>query len=450
MSPSGNSTNADTRPFPRPFGGIPVQWDFWVNLVYGVGFTIAFGINLYTLCRKRTRTTAKTASLILSLERMVGVIAMRMPQSLLDDWRESYGLNEYLQASFGAGFVTLMQEQSHLMVCAVTSATRDGLSYEEWLRAVEKNPSIKETRKMEREKFRKSMERMDLWFVVLQFFQIFISIQSVLQAHKGGADWLLYCRFFGNLVAVFIAATLLSKLHSIKGMDGINKVALRRMRSTLIIILFIPLGRCFLSFDTATTLSASPVDSDPRSIISKITFYAFQLLPELTACLITAPTDYKALCDTGMWMDWPRWRVESGLPAKHPCIAILQCIVTPWKWYRLVASRMCDKNKQQASQENRLHEYGFNNDPLSYEDGEKLLPHKSSIGWQSSLNLSSAGKSQRSSLDVERQSIQTEMTFASSDHSSSSGSQVSSGDSKSSLVADVNLWTPRFPTVFSV
>lgn len=254
-------------------------------------------------------------------------------------------------------------------------------------------------------------------------------------------------------MALLIASALLSKIHSIRDVEGINKAALKRMKTTIIILLFVPLSRCFLSFETSTTLSASPADAEFGTIMFKVTFYVLQILPELAACLITAVTDYKALCDTGLWGDWPRWRVECGLPTQPRSITILLYLFMPWNWPRLLTAHKEDQ--KQTTQEKRLHEYGFKCNPLSYDDGEKLLPNTSSVGWQSSINLSDLGRGPHIPTavpDVEKQSIMTEVSFSSSNKSSSWGSKTSSVDnvgSKSSLVVDVNLWRPRFPAGLS-
>ena len=257
-------------------------------------------------------------------------------------------------------------------------------------------------------------------------------------------------------MGLFLASATLSMIHYLKDVEGINQQALKRFKVTMILVLFIPLSRCFLSFETATTLSASPADLKPAAIISKVAFYLLQITPELAACLITAFTDYKALCDTGVWGDWPRWRVEDGKPTKPKFFTILQCIFTPWKWRRLLSSQMSDRGRQR-NQEARLHEYDFKPDPLSYDEGgEKLLHNSSSsFGWQSSENLSTLDWNQRLGIrpaDLETQSIQTEVSFPLSDASSwgSKASSTGSVRSDSSLVTDVSLWKPQIPDAFSL
>lgn len=191
MSDTENST--DNRPFARPFGGVPVQYDFAITLLFGIGFAVAFGIDIYTICRKKTRTLSKALTANVSFERMFS-FTLRMAQALLFDFRESHGINEYLQASFSVGFITLMQEQLYLILCAATSASRDGLSYQEWQRAVEKNPGIKDARKDEREKIRNSSRLLDLCIVVIQGLQVTISVLAVITKSNRGATWMLYFR----------------------------------------------------------------------------------------------------------------------------------------------------------------------------------------------------------------------------------------------------------------
>ena len=245
-------------------------------------------------------------------------------------------------------------------------------------------------------------------------------------------------------------------------MEGINKAALQRMKLSLLLILVIPITRCILSFETSTTLSSSPLDAS--NIISKVTFYLFQLLPELVVCLITAKTDYRTLCDTGTWGDYPRARVEKGLPAKPAWLTIVGSFFAPWRWPSLLGNfifRMQRRRMERTSQARRLHEYGYKPESSSYDDGEKLLPDGSSFEWKSSTNLQWNSPTNLQDLDethfpskgdTEKQSIRTAWSFSSSNRSSSASSQASSQatiGSKSSLIADINLWMPRLPTAFS-
>jgi hypothetical protein len=161
----------DTRPFARPFGGISVEYDFVPTLLFGIGFAISVGINIYTSFCKGHRTISKTASLSVACERIVAT-SFRMAQALRLDARESWGLIEYLQATLSGGFVTLMQEQYFLLLCAATSATRDGLTYEQWIEAIKKNPGLQESRQAERDHCRKWVSRMEWFAAFTQTFQI--------------------------------------------------------------------------------------------------------------------------------------------------------------------------------------------------------------------------------------------------------------------------------------
>jgi hypothetical protein len=237
-------------------------------------------------------------------------------------------------------------------------------------------------------------------------------------------------------------------------MEGINKAALQRMKLSLTLILFIPVTRCLLAFETSNTLTTSPLDAS--NIISKIAFYCFQLLPELVVCLITATTDYKTLCDTGKWGDWPRSRIEKGLPSTPTWLKNFGLCLAPWRWPRLLVNFILQwqrRRMDRASQARRLKEYGYQPGSSSYEHGEKLLPNGSSFGWDSSTSLRDL-EGVRHSLkdDAEKQSIKTAWSSPSSNRSGFTGSQASSQatmGSKSSLISDVNLWTPRLLTAFS-
>jgi hypothetical protein len=161
----------DTRPFARPFGGIPVEYDFVPALLFCIGFAVSVGINIYTSLRKSHRTISKSASLSVGCERVVAT-SFRMAQALRVDARESWGMTEYLQVTLRGGFITLMQEQFYLLLCAATSATRDGLTYEEWIEAIKKNPGLQKSRQAERDHYRKWVSRMEWFAAFAQTFQI--------------------------------------------------------------------------------------------------------------------------------------------------------------------------------------------------------------------------------------------------------------------------------------
>lgn len=218
-------------------------------------------------------------------------------------------------------------------------------------------------------------------------------------------------------------------IYRLQDVQGVNRAALQRMKITLAAVSLVPLSHCFLSFDTATTLATSPVD--PSTIASKLVFYLLQLSPELFACLLTAITNYRVLCDTGMWGDWPRSRVERGLPANLRVFAIIAYYLTPRRESHLLAA--CIRRIRRIRR-NRRDQYVVGS--LPHEDTQKLLPNTPSMTWQSTTHLSNLG-------DAEKQSVWTEWSFSSADQSVSRDSQTSSSQSHESLITDVGLWRPR-------
>lgn len=247
---------------------------------------------------------------------------------------------------------------------------------------------------------------------------------------------------------IVVAGLLLSTSRRLREVDGINKAALKRINLSLSLISLVPISRCLLSFETSTTLSTSPQDAG--NIISKVAFYLFQLLPELAVCFITATTDYKTLCDTGRWGDYPRARVEKGLPPKPAWAIALGSFFTPCTWPRLLANWVLRMRSQRAIRR----EYGHKSEFSSHQDREKLLPGGSSIGWRSFVDLEEL-EDERPRIpggDTEKESTRTVWSFSSSSPSGRGGSETSSNftiSSRSSLIEDVNLWTPRLPTAFT-
>jgi hypothetical protein len=234
-------------------------------------------------------------------------------------------------------------------------------------------------------------------------------------------------------------------LYRFKSVENINQTAIRRSKLTLSILLVIPLFRATVSFRTATTLSSSP----PSAIPAKVAFYLFQLLPEMAACLITACTDYRTLCDTGIWGDHPRRRVEAGKPATPKAITILALIFRPWKWTAFIPARTFQREMKQKS---LPHPSGLFLD----DDREKLLPiNSSSVGWQSSLVLSTTATVTSSQADEEKRSGASSTysrgwsSFGSNTTITESKNRDQIGASQGTLITDVKLWRPHLPPAFS-
>ena len=185
--------STETRPFPRPFGGIVVEYDFPITLVFTIGFGIASCINAYSFTSKGTRSFIKMASLSLSLERIISN-ALRMLQARRTNYRTSWGITEYLQMTYSVGFLSLLEEQLAAILCAATSATRDGLTFDEWIVAAERNPALMQVRKAERHAIRKWVGKMDLCINALLSFQVAIALQSEFSDHNIGTVWPVYLR----------------------------------------------------------------------------------------------------------------------------------------------------------------------------------------------------------------------------------------------------------------
>jgi hypothetical protein len=252
------------------------------------------------------------------------------------------------------------------------------------------------------------------------------------------------------MLSLMATCGLFSMLYRFQKVENINHTAIRRIKLTLSILLVIPLFRAAVSFRTATSRVSSP----PSAIPAKVAFYLLQLLPEMVACLITVNTDYRTLCDTGVWGDQPRHRVENGQPAIPPTIVILGQIVRPWRWSSLILAWKLQREKKQ------------NLPPtppgLFLDDDREKLPlpsNSSSTDWQSTIVLSPAGSVFSSQTDEEKQSIRSEPTSTYSKGWSSFGSNTTVTESKNgeqigagshnTLITDVKLWRPRLPPAFS-
>lgn len=184
---------------------------------------------------------------------------------------------------------------------------------------------------------------------------------------------------------------------------------------------------------TATTLSTSP----PSALPAKVAFYIFQALPELVACAIVVFTDYRSLCDTGSWGDYPRRRIENGLPPRPGWFNVLHLIFAPWRWPRFLGSwiiRRREKKEQAQSEPSGL----FIDDTR-----EKSFRTLSYSRRQSLADLSILSPSH---MDAEKQSIR--MSIYSRGWSTFGGGLSDTSTDKSEslpppLITDVNLWRPR-------
>lgn len=302
-----------------------------------------------------------------------------------------------------------------------------------------------EVRKSERDAFRNWVTKIEWSIHAIFAFELAFAFQSELCGRTENGTWVLYFRLLGNLIGFFSVIYLLSMVHRLHDLEGINKLALRRIKLTLVAIFFIPLTRSFQSVTTSTTLSTSPLDSD--TIIFKTVFYTCQLLPELIACFITSITDYRTLCDTGPWGDWTRRRVENGQPNTLSKSKILAHYFTLWRAPRLLKAYI-RKIRGTHQDDQDIHMQG----PLIREHSQKPSRNISRVNPEPAIILSKLDDSRSliAALDTDKESIWTESSGFSSKQKIHPGSQASAQSSHSSLVEDINLWRPRFPRAFSL
>lgn len=163
-------------PFSEPIGGVPVNYDLVPSLLFGIGFAIGFGINIFQKLSRHRPGAVISASLYIALERTV-VAALRMAGALRPGMRENWALIEWEQIALSCGFITLCHEQIFLIVCALVYATRDGVTYQDWEVAVQKSPDLKERRKEERARYRKWGVRIEWVMSAVQWFQIVVSFK---------------------------------------------------------------------------------------------------------------------------------------------------------------------------------------------------------------------------------------------------------------------------------
>lgn len=214
---------------------------------------------------------------------------------------------------------------------------------------------------------------------------------------------------------------------------------------SLKVLMIIPVFRASVSMRTATTLSTSP----PSALPAKVSFYLFQILPELVVCAIVVFTDYRNLCDTGSWGDYPRRRTENGLPPRPGWFSILHLIFAPWQWPRVLGSwiiRKREKKEQIQSEPTGL----FIDD--TREKSFRTLSYSRRQSLADSSTLSPA------QMDAEKQSIRSKpMSIYSRGWSTFGGGSLDTSTDRieskmplpSPLITDVNLWRPRLPQGFS-
>lgn len=434
--------NKTDSPFPEPFGGVPVLYDVVPTSIFLLGFTILTGINISYMFTKTRHTNVKFASILVPIERLI-ILSFRIVASVYTGARESWAFLEYPQVGLGTGIVILFQEQVYLLVCAVTSATREDVNFEDWIRMTEKDPKTAAHRREERVAIRKWGGNMELVVGMFQFLQIWSGFQTTSVHYRLPIVWVNAFRFCANCAILFAMIGLLSMVHKQKDIESINIVALKRQRMALSFLVIVPIFRAATSFQTIPSLTASS-----SRVPTKLFFYLCQLLPELIACSITILTDYRNLVDTGIHGDWPRSRIERGLPVIPPFLYAIGLMFMPWKW-RLWSCISARKQMREARIERER---------AMVEERERLLPIRSSAGWASSIELSTLGgtPSSSSTMQVSNQektsawpATPSRSSLKTSSSSSSYKTSASSTTHVSKLVTEVNLWRPSLPSAFS-
>ncbi|PVF96728.1 hypothetical protein CPB86DRAFT_786656 [Serendipita vermifera] len=429
-----------------------MSYDLVPSTIFGVSFFLIFLLNIRELFYKERRTGLKLSTILASLERML-TLSMRMSQALKVDARESWGFIEYQQIAFGVGFMTLIHEQVFIMLCAVTLATRDGEPYSSWIQRAEKDPRVMEKRKEERAWFRRWTGYMAWSVGITQGLQ---AMDGSLRwpENYGKITWLLYLRFFVNLLSFFLAVGLYCTFHRFREVEGINLAALQRLKLTICLLTFVPLFRSTVSFRTVTLDNPNPISS----IGPKVAFYCFQLLPELSAMVITTHTDYRNMCDTDTWGDLSRDRRENR-HHKSKFWVVMAYIFLPWKLpvhlIKCALKKRRKANDQEKSDEDKASTKSSTSGTLIESDHEKgVMSFRKSLSRMPSfvipISRPVTPTDDAQSVWSGNLTLAKSATWTTTNHSLYAQTLGKSETcAPSPIVSDVNFWRPRLPPSLS-
>ncbi|KAF8902943.1 hypothetical protein CPB84DRAFT_1678411 [Gymnopilus junonius] len=108
---------------PAPVGGTALPADFAPSIVFAILYALIAPFMIYrVLLKRRSRTLLLIGTVIFSIERVV-VFSLRAAQSRSEEKRFSHGLLNYMQISFGLGFIGIANDLINIIKCLMINPT---------------------------------------------------------------------------------------------------------------------------------------------------------------------------------------------------------------------------------------------------------------------------------------------------------------------------------------
>ncbi|EAU91147.2 hypothetical protein CC1G_03315 [Coprinopsis cinerea okayama7 len=108
--------------FPSPIGGAALPEDFAPSVLFAVLYGLLVPLVVYRLYDRRSRTTLLIGTIIFAVER-IAIFALRANQARNEKKRLSGGMANYMQLSFGSGYITIASDLISLLRCLLINAS---------------------------------------------------------------------------------------------------------------------------------------------------------------------------------------------------------------------------------------------------------------------------------------------------------------------------------------
>ncbi|CAA7260581.1 unnamed protein product [Cyclocybe aegerita] len=293
---------------PAPIGGTVLSSDFAPAVVFAALYGLLALLIAYRLYDRRSRTTLLIGSIIFSVERIV-IFSLRASQARNDAMRYSGGLLNYMQVSFGLGFVGLAGELVGLLRCLLVNATYGSETFAQSPAAMTKGcvtgpppegtPDLKSTRFAAR----RFADVAGFAFLAATVPGIIANADfSKAQNDQDQADKTARLRYASTATVLGFILVLFAIV--MWGRMRLSRISRRGVGVILLLMSLLATVAIYrlivMRFKTTSIREFSPLNSPG----SKATFYVFHMLPEWLFGLIVFGGNSRQTFGTGRWGDW--------------------------------------------------------------------------------------------------------------------------------------------------
>ncbi|KAI1791184.1 hypothetical protein LXA43DRAFT_1094786 [Ganoderma leucocontextum] len=111
--------------FPAPVGGVPDALDLAPSILFAVLYASIVPVVIWRMTHPQSRNTVLIATSFFSVERLVA-FSLRAKAATSAEFRASPGLETYLQATYGGGFIAIGQDLANLLRALLVASTLGG------------------------------------------------------------------------------------------------------------------------------------------------------------------------------------------------------------------------------------------------------------------------------------------------------------------------------------